>query len=83
MTFRFSSSRPYRNPYIRLNTRRCKACWSCVDICPQHVLGKIDFYFHHMLGLSGLKNVKDAYDVSKLAQRSHFMQWRKLMTNFR
>ena len=32
--------------YISLDTSRCKACWACVDVCPQHVLGKVDFIFH-------------------------------------
>ncbi|MBN1430232.1 MAG: ferredoxin family protein [Anaerolineae bacterium] len=32
--------------YIILNTGRCKACWACVDVCPQHVFGKVDFLFH-------------------------------------
>jgi uncharacterized Fe-S center protein len=32
--------------YIRLDTGRCKACWDCVQVCPQHVLGKVDLPFH-------------------------------------
>ncbi len=47
MTFQSHSSRHTETPFIRLDTSRCKACWDCVDICPKHVLGKIDFPFHH------------------------------------
>jgi NAD-dependent dihydropyrimidine dehydrogenase PreA subunit len=32
--------------YIELNTRVCQACWKCVETCPNHVLGKIDIFFH-------------------------------------
>ncbi len=32
--------------YIRLDTSRCKACWDCVEACPQDVIGKIDLRFH-------------------------------------
>jgi 2-oxoglutarate ferredoxin oxidoreductase subunit delta len=27
-------------PYIRLNTRRCTACWECTKACPRGVLGR-------------------------------------------
>ena len=32
--------------YIHLNTSLCKACWACVNVCPQGVLGKVDINFH-------------------------------------
>jgi NAD-dependent dihydropyrimidine dehydrogenase PreA subunit len=33
-------------PFIHLNTRQCKACWKCIEVCPHHVIGKIDFLGH-------------------------------------
>jgi 2-oxoglutarate ferredoxin oxidoreductase subunit delta len=32
--------------YIRVDTHLCEACWTCVETCPNGVLGKIDFKFH-------------------------------------
>ncbi len=32
--------------YIRLDNRRCQACWQCVAVCPNHVLGKAVFFKH-------------------------------------
>jgi NAD-dependent dihydropyrimidine dehydrogenase PreA subunit len=32
--------------YIELNTRRCQACWKCVEACPNHVLGKAILFRH-------------------------------------
>lgn len=32
--------------FIRLMTRRCEACWNCIDVCPKQVLGKIDLIWH-------------------------------------
>ena len=46
MPFHLPSSRQTKTRYIRLNTSRCKACWECVQVCPQHVFGKVDFWFH-------------------------------------
>ena len=32
--------------YVQLNTRKCKACWKCINTCPNKVIGKIDFLGH-------------------------------------
>ena len=32
--------------YIIVNTRLCKACWECIEACPEGVLGKIEILFH-------------------------------------
>jgi 2-oxoglutarate ferredoxin oxidoreductase subunit delta len=47
MQFHLPSSRHTETRYICLDTSRCKACWDCLQICPQHVLGKVDLPFHH------------------------------------
>ena len=32
--------------FIRLNRRACKACWKCVEACPNGVIGRINVIFH-------------------------------------
>jgi len=32
--------------HIQCNSSNCVACWKCVSVCPNEVLGKIDFFFH-------------------------------------
>lgn len=32
--------------YIRLDTRRCIACWKCVNSCPENVMDKVDLPWH-------------------------------------
>ena len=32
--------------YISLNTRLRKACWECVEACPEGVIGKVSILFH-------------------------------------
>jgi 2-oxoglutarate ferredoxin oxidoreductase subunit delta len=42
-----SSTREYaRTKYIQLDTRKCKACWKCLDSCPNNVIGRINLPFH-------------------------------------
>lgn len=45
-------------PYILLNTSRCKACWDCVTVCPQHVLGKVNLPFHKHARIDRTKKCK-------------------------
>ncbi|MGA2503536.1 MAG: 4Fe-4S dicluster domain-containing protein [Anaerolineales bacterium] len=35
-----------KNNFITMDTRRCEACWDCVEACPKQVLGKIDVIWH-------------------------------------
>jgi ferredoxin len=36
--------------YIRLDRGMCRACWKCLDTCPEGVIGKISILFHkHVL----------------------------------
>jgi NAD-dependent dihydropyrimidine dehydrogenase PreA subunit len=32
--------------HIRLNTKLCKACWKCIEACPEGVIGRIRIPFH-------------------------------------
>jgi len=46
MKSRFFKRDKNHSPFIKLDTHRCKACWKCLDICPNQVLGKIDLPWH-------------------------------------
>ena len=35
-----------RTNYIQLNTRKCKACWKCIEVCLNRVINKIDLPWH-------------------------------------
>ncbi len=43
-----TSKRSHRREtkFVRLEPRRCTACWKCLDVCPKQVLGRIDLGFH-------------------------------------
>jgi NAD-dependent dihydropyrimidine dehydrogenase PreA subunit len=36
----------FQSKYVQLKTKNCKACWKCIENCPQDVIGKIDFLGH-------------------------------------
>jgi len=31
---------------VQLDTRKCKACWICIDACPRQVIGRINLPWH-------------------------------------
>jgi ferredoxin len=35
-----------RTQFIRLDTKKCKACWICINNCINQVIGKVDLSFH-------------------------------------
>lgn len=32
--------------YVALDRSRCDACWKCIAVCPESVLGKVDMWLH-------------------------------------
>ena len=32
--------------FIEINSRSCDACWKCISVCPNNVIGKIDLPWH-------------------------------------
>ena len=41
------SNRDYaKTEYIRLDTRKCRACWKCQDKCSNNVIGRVNLPFH-------------------------------------
>jgi NAD-dependent dihydropyrimidine dehydrogenase PreA subunit len=35
-----------RTPFIQLDTRKCKACWKCLEECPSRVINKVGLLWH-------------------------------------
>jgi Pyruvate/2-oxoacid:ferredoxin oxidoreductase delta subunit len=35
-----------KTKFIELDRRMCQACWTCVGLCPNHVLGKVAIFNH-------------------------------------
>jgi 2-oxoglutarate ferredoxin oxidoreductase subunit delta len=32
--------------YIQLDTRKCEACWKCMDACPNNVIERVNLPWH-------------------------------------
>lgn len=43
---RFDRSTHMRTMHIKIDNRRCQACWDCVNACPRDVIRKVNLFFH-------------------------------------
>jgi NAD-dependent dihydropyrimidine dehydrogenase PreA subunit len=39
-------SRRVESEFVTLDRSLCEACWECIAVCPQTVLGKIELFGH-------------------------------------
>ncbi|MCL5256260.1 MAG: ferredoxin family protein [Chloroflexi bacterium] len=44
--------------FIRLDPHRCEACWTCVQTCPNNVLGKAELLAHRHAHVDHAENCK-------------------------
>ena len=35
-----------KTEYVRFDSKECKACWKCIEACPENVFGKINIFVH-------------------------------------
>ena len=52
--------------FIKLDRSKCKACWKCVETCPNHVLGKAILFRHrhaHVDNAKACKGCKKCVDI--------------------
>jgi ferredoxin len=42
----FFNNQHTRTPFVQLDTKKCKACWKCIEICPNQIINKVDLPWH-------------------------------------
>jgi 2-oxoglutarate ferredoxin oxidoreductase subunit delta len=87
----FFKCRHTRTPFVQLDTRKCKACWKCLEDCPNKVIRKIDLPWHkHALIVNSdkctgcLKCINACeYDCYSIIDEAKHGAERKKKTDFR
>jgi 2-oxoglutarate ferredoxin oxidoreductase subunit delta len=46
MESEFKQTAKTPNESIKINTKKCDACWKCLDVCQENVFGWINIFFH-------------------------------------
>ena len=63
---------------ILLDTRKCEACWKCMEVCPNNVIGRVNLPWHkHAL----IRNIDKCTGCSKCVKACKFNAISKVSTN--
>ena len=57
-----------RSSHIQLDTRKCKACWKCLEVCQNEVIGKVDLLWHKHALIIHPENCTGCLKCSKSCQ---------------
>lgn len=60
--------------YILIDTRRCEACWKCIDTCSKQVIGKISFLWHRHIVIQNGENCIGCNKCIKICPHSVFFE---------
>ena len=63
-----------RTAYVQLNTRKCKACWKCLEICPNDVIGKVNLPLHKHARIINGSNCKGCLKCVKVCESNALLQ---------
>ena len=54
--------------YIQLDTKKCKACWKCKEICSNQVLGRINLPWHKHIRILNASNCTGCLKCVKVCE---------------
>ncbi|MFH1049418.1 MAG: 4Fe-4S dicluster domain-containing protein [bacterium] len=46
MRQRYSRHRHARTAFVSLDSKKCMACWQCLEVCSNNVIGRINMPWH-------------------------------------
>jgi 2-oxoglutarate ferredoxin oxidoreductase subunit delta len=55
--------------YIYLDTAKCKACWKCIEACPNGVIDKVNLPFHKHARISCPEHCKGCLKCAKVCSQ--------------
>ena len=61
-------------PYIWTDTRRCEACWKCIETCNNQVIGKVEFLWHKHIVIQNGENCKGCKKCIKICPHGVFFE---------
>lgn len=64
-------------PYISIKRSKCRACWKCISVCPNHVLGRINFIFHRHVVVIEPKGCTGCLACEKVCPHSAIIQFNR------
>jgi Pyruvate/2-oxoacid:ferredoxin oxidoreductase delta subunit len=68
MKFQFPNKNNLKTKFILLDSKICKACWMCIETCPNGVINKVDFFFHKHSKIIKAENCKGCQKCIKICE---------------
>lgn len=68
--------------FVQLDSRKCKACWNCIEKCEQKVIGKIDFLWHKHVRLRHPENCTGCRNCIKTCESGAILYIYKKTANY-
>lgn len=54
MKLKFFNRKHTKTAFVLLDTKKCGACWKCLEVCTKNVIGRINLPWHkHIRFLNG------------------------------
>lgn len=89
----FLNPKHTQTPFVQLDTKKCKACWKCIDNCSNQVINKLNLPWHkHALivkpdactGCLSCINTceRDAYSIFDSSRQETEKQKKQIFNNF-
>jgi len=69
-----------RTNFIQIDSRKCNACWKCIENCPKHVLEKVDIVIHRH---SHIYNSNECIGCLKCIKTCEFNAISKIHTTYK
>lgn len=58
----------FKAKFVKLDTKKCEACWKCFESCSKEVIGKVDFFFHKHAKISKPDNCSGCLKCVKVCE---------------
>ncbi len=71
-----STKRHNETQYIYINTRLCKACWECIESCPNGVIGKVNLPFHKHARIDNAERCQGCHQCVTTCQQQAIIAYR-------
>jgi 2-oxoglutarate ferredoxin oxidoreductase subunit delta len=65
--------------FVKVNTRNCKACWECINVCPKHVIGKVVFLWHKHITIRNGENCSGCKKCIKICPYGVFTETNEII----
>ena len=58
----------HQTKYIHIDTKKCKACWQCIESCKNKVIDKVNIFFHKHAKIKNAESCVGCYKCVEICE---------------